>query len=163
MLMTICEFCNKVGFYVTQEEWGEIEKDYIMSPLGDDDFVRSWVKNGGVMPLLKSRRERMVELGERVMELVKTVVHLKSELVKARKEKELEVERVRKENELKLALRDLEIDRLKGLVEVAETELCKRDLVIERLKSMKSPAEKDRDMTADMLDDLFYLVKEITE
>ena len=90
-------------------------------------------------------------------------MHLKSELVKARKEKELEVERVRKENELKLALRDLEIDRLKGLVEVAETELCKRDLVIERLKSMKSPAEKDRDMTADMLDDLFYLVKEITE
>ena len=58
MLMTICEFCNKVGFYVTQEEWGEIEKDYIMSPLGDDDFVRSWVKNGGVMSLLKSRRER---------------------------------------------------------------------------------------------------------
>ena len=56
------EFIERVGFEPTEEEYREIEQEYIACDIDKDQFCKEWKKNGGVQRLSRLRVSKIDEL-----------------------------------------------------------------------------------------------------
>lgn len=56
------EFIERTGFEPTEEEYREIEAEYMGCDIDKDEFCKTWKKQGGIQRLMRLRARRIEEL-----------------------------------------------------------------------------------------------------
>lgn len=56
------EFIERTGFEPTEEEYREIEAEYMGCDIDKDEFCKAWKKQGGIQRLMRLRARRIEEL-----------------------------------------------------------------------------------------------------
>lgn len=56
------EFIERVGFEPTEDEYREIEQEYMGCDIDKDQFCKEWKKNGGIQRLMRLRARKIEEL-----------------------------------------------------------------------------------------------------
>ncbi len=56
------EFIERTGFEPTEDEYREIEQEYMGCDIDKDQFCKEWKKNGGIQRLMRLRARRIEEL-----------------------------------------------------------------------------------------------------
>lgn len=56
------EFIERTGFEPTENEYAEIEAEYMGCDIDKDQFCKEWKKNGGIQRMMRMRARRIEEL-----------------------------------------------------------------------------------------------------
>lgn len=60
------EFIERTGFEPTNDEYAEIEQEYMGCDIDKDLFCKQWKKNGGIQRLMRLRARRIEELEDQI-------------------------------------------------------------------------------------------------